>query len=663
MKRVGLILLFACGMVFAAAARAETSHGNTQMRIESLLSARLFMSPQLVGDRLYFISNLSGRTSLYVMNAQPGGSTPEPLLPPDLALQNPALMDGYLYYVFPKLGKILVMLDHDGDENYQPMLVPIEGGYPEPVFAKPLANTRVHFVQCDEDRNIAYFTVESRTEQMMTSYRGDLATAQLTKLGASKWGSFVAGVTEDHTKAILTDGYSSGDNVLYFWQQDAGERKLLFGTPLESRKPGQSIQLPAIGECHFVARDRALLFTTALFSDTYSLGYLDLKSPDKVQPVTITGIAHKGIGELIGCRHLVKNRYALEYNIDGCSWLYEGEFDEKSRTMKLAAVLVGKGQLANGELQSFSYDKKGDAFALSFSTATSPSQLYTIRKRTITQHTRERVLGIPAEYMSAGEDASFTSHDGLRVSARLYLPSAALKLTGPRPLVYYVHGGPQSQERPNFAWFSMPLIQYLTLNGFAVFVPNARGSTGYGLSYMKKVDRDWGGNDRLDHVFAMTKVLPKDKRLDVARAGVVGRSYGGYMTLTLAARHPDLWTAAVDMFGPSDLINWVERIPETWKPYFALTIGDPVKDRDELLARSPKTYLAGINAPMLVIQGKNDPRVTAKDSQEVVEQLRAAGKSAEFLLFENEGHDVLKFENRVRCYNAITDFFKKHLQL
>ena len=123
----------------------------------------------------------------------------------------------------------------------------------------------------------------------------------------------------------------------------------------------------------------------------------------------------------------------------------------------------------------------------------------------------------------------------------------------------------------------MPLIQILTLEGFAVFVPNARGSTGYGLDYTKRVDHDWGGLDRLDHVHAMTEVLPQDERVDVSRAGVVGRSYGGYMTLTLAGRHPELWRAAVDMFGPYDLFTFMERIPETWKPYFALAVGDPEK--------------------------------------------------------------------------------------
>ena len=195
------------------------------------------------------------------------------------------------------------------------------------------------------------------------------------------------------------------------------------------------------------------------------------------------------------------------------------------------------------------------------------------------------------------------------MSARLYLPSDELGYEGARPLVYYVHGGPQSQERPNFAWFSMPLIQALTLDGFAVFVPNVRGSTGYGAEYAQRVDRDWGGNDRLDHVFAMQEVLPKDDRIDVDRAGVIGRSYGGFMTLTLASRHPELWRAAVDMFGSYDMLTWTQRVPETWKPFVALTIGDPEKDRDFLVERSPKTYAENIACPLLVIQGQNDPRV------------------------------------------------------
>ena len=283
------------------------------------------------------------------------------------------------------------------------------------------------------------------------------------------------------------------------------------------------------------------------------------------------------------------------------------------------------------------------------------------RSPAVVRHTRERVFGIPDGQLSLGEDASFESHDGLRTSARLYRPSPELKFEGRRPLVYYVHGGPQSQERPDFAWFSMPLIQFLTLHGFAVFVPNVRGSTGYGLRYTKWVDHDWGGQDRLDHVHAL-KHLSSDPRLDVSRTGVVGRSYGGYMSLTLAAQHPELWSAAVDMFGPYDLVTFSQRIPETWKPYFALALGDPEKERDFLLERSPATHIHQMLCPLLVIQGKNDPRVVERESRDLVERLRGQGKNVDYLLFEDEGHDVLKYANRVRCYNAITEFFEKHLK-
>ncbi len=136
------------------------------------------------------------------------------------------------------------------------------------------------------------------------------------------------------------------------------------------------------------------------------------------------------------------------------------------------------------------------------------------------------------------------------------------------------------------------------------------------------------------------------------------------MTLTLAGRHPELWSAAVDMFGPYDLLTFVERIPPTWKPYFKLILGDPENptEREFLIERSPKTYLHQLQCPLLVIQGKNDPRVVEAESRDLVEALRAQGKTVEYLMFENEGHDVLKFENRVRCYQAITDFFVRYLK-
>ncbi len=632
-------------------------------RIESLLSARLFVFPQSVDDRVYFISNLSGHLSLYVMNY--GGSVPEPLLPPNIALQNPHLIGGLSYYVFPKLGKILVMVDKDGDENYQPMFIPMEGGFPEPAFGNQLDGYRSFFVDVDIENNLVYLSAGSHTEPVNVAFRGDLAKGKLTKLDESKYGSFPSGVNKDHSKVLIGEGYTVGDNVLFLLE---GKKKtVLYGTPLDKRKEGQEVPLNGLGSSVFTHSEKGILVTSAVVSDSYSLGYIALDTPAEIKPVKLKGVVHTGTGEMEGVSHLQEDRYSVQFNIDGCTWLYEGKFDEDKLTMNLKFVIVGQAPLDNGVLEHVDYNKELDIFTISFSTATSPTQIYSIegkKRELIVLHTNEKVLGIPDDLLSAGEDASFTSHDGLRISARLYLPAKSLGFKGPRPIAYYIHGGPQGQERPDFAWFSMPIIQFLTLRGFAVFVPNVRGSTGYGLSYTKHVDRDWGGEDRLDHVHAMTQILSKDKRLDVSRAGVVGRSYGGYMTLMLAGRHPELWQAAVDMFGPYDLLTFSERIPETWKPYFKIALGDPEipAEKKFLIERSPKTYLPQMTCPMLVIQGRNDPRVVAAESEDLVKELKSKGKDIDILVFEDEGHDVLKYDNRVTCYNAITDFFTEKLK-
>ena len=636
------------------------------MRIESLLSARLFIAGQLADGYLYFVSDLSGRLSLYRMLARQAGSVPEALLPPHIALQNPHLTDGIAFHVFPALGQLLVMLDQDGDENYQPMLVPMIGGFPAPAFGDQLAAYRVHAYLADIDHNIIYLLAESRSDDSQAAFRGHLDNGSLDRLAESKWGPEPAAHSTDHSQVVVNEGYTMGDSTLYLLREgDTGGGQVLYGTPIEERDPSKTYPLNALSDPSFTPGNRGLLLRTAAFEDTYSPGFMDLAATDHLKPVAVTGRRHAGAGELKNLTQLVDNRYRLEYNIDGASWLYEGEFDQENLELRLTHVLAGKGLIANGVLESTYYEKATGIHVITYSTAISPTQIYTVSgagRELVIQHTAERVLGIAPEALAPGEDASFTSHDGLRISARLYLPSESLGHAGPRPLTYYVHGGPQSQERPDFAWFSMPLIQFLTHNGFAVFVPNARGSQGYGLSYMKRVDHDWGGQDRLDHVHAMTQVLPQDPRLDVKRAAVVGRSYGGYMTLTLAARHPELWRAACDMFGPYSLLSFLERIPPTWKPYFHLALGHPEKDRDILLERSPATYVDDIACPLLVIQGKNDPRVVEPESRDLVERLRAAGRQVEYLVFENEGHDVLKFENKVRCYNAITDFFKLHLQ-
>jgi len=624
--------------------------------IAPLLSARLLLHPVTAGDYLYFVSDLSGRMSLYRKPLD--GGDPVQLIPGDIALGNPKLVAGELFAVFPDLNTILLMIDSDGDENYQPCTLPLSGGTPQPVFGDRFAGQQVNLIWSFRNRHLAVFNVDPRVSPDYSSYILNAETGELLDLGTSVYGNFTVGVDDPLDRVAVADGYSAADTVLYMWDRTTGSRTVLAGTPLEERTTDVSVPLTGFGACYF-RQGRGILTETTLFDDAGGCGWIPLDGRRHVDPVTITGTRHSGVGEFETLVHLDGDRFMLGYNIDGCSWAYEATFDEPSLRLSVTRVLWGEGRLHDGVAAEFSYDRDHDTFALAFSTATSPVQLFTVHDDNVTQHTNEHLSGVSTDVLSPGEDASFTSFDGLRISARLYLPSG--DFNGPRPVAYYIHGGPQSQERPDFTWFSMPLIQYLTLRGFAVFVPNVRGSRGYGLSYMKQVDHDWGGKDRLDHVEAV-KYLEKDARLDTSRVGVLGRSYGGYMTLELAGRHPDLWAGAIDMFGPYNLFTFVDGLPETWKTYFYMTIGHPETDHDFLVERSPKTFLGDLACPMLVIQGRNDPRVVVAESDRLVEELRSQGKDIEYLVFDDEGHDMVKRENKERAYEAIAGFLIEHLK-
>jgi hypothetical protein len=209
------------------------SENKPRFSIESFLSARVLLSPQLANDRVYFVSDLSGCMSIYSMKRS--GSLPVPVLPSGLALQNPHLMAGYNYYVLPKLQKVLVMIDENGNENYQPCFVPIQGGSPEPIFGDRYKNEQVACVHCDAEKNVAYFFRDDRKTPNIECLKVDLKTLEITSLGTSIYGNYFNGANANNTKVILADTYTAADTVLYIWQSGWPERKLLYGIPLQER--------------------------------------------------------------------------------------------------------------------------------------------------------------------------------------------------------------------------------------------------------------------------------------------------------------------------------------------------------------------------------------------------------------------------------------------
>ena len=176
---------------------------------------------------------------------------------------------------------------------------------------------------------------------------------------------------------VLVDGYTMGDVVLYEID-DAGARRMLYGTPIEERDPEATYPLTGFRAGYGTSSGAGVLLTTTLYDDTGSLAFLDLSRPGEIEPCDIEGLAHEGVGELDGLDHLDGDRYSLTYNIDGCSWVYAGAFDEAARSFSVERVLVGEGELAGGVLHGLHYDDGSGRFVASFCTATSPTQLHVL---------------------------------------------------------------------------------------------------------------------------------------------------------------------------------------------------------------------------------------------------------------------------------------------
>jgi dipeptidyl aminopeptidase/acylaminoacyl peptidase len=251
------------------------------------------------------------------------------------------------------------------------------------------------------------------------------------------------------------------------------------------------------------------------------------------------------------------------------------------------------------------------------------------------------------------ELVSYPTFDGRDVPAWLYRPRG---VEGRAPVVLAIHGGPEAQEHPIYS----PLYQYLASRGIGVLATNIRGSTGYGKTYQRLIQRDWGGGDLKDWDHAVQWLRAKDW-VDAERIGVWGGSYGGFAVLTCVTRLPDYWAAAVDIFGPSNLITFAKAVPPTWRRMMKRFVGDPEEDADLLRERSPMTYIEDAKAPLLVIQGAKDPRVVRGESDQLVEKLRTLGRTVEYIVFEDEGHGFTKRANEIATMRASAGWLETHL--
>jgi dipeptidyl aminopeptidase/acylaminoacyl peptidase len=314
-----------------------------------------------------------------------------------------------------------------------------------------------------------------------------------------------------------------------------------------------------------------------------------------------------------------------------------------------------------GDLAQIRFSRDESRVALMASSDTSPSDVYTIdlgagRSARLTQALNPQIKEAD---LVATEVVRYPSFDELKIPSILYRPKTA-SATHRVPALVWVHGGPGGQSRSGYS----ATIQHLVNHGYAVLAANNRGSSGYGKTFFHLDDRRHGDVDLQDIVHGK-KYLASLDWIDNERIGIIGGSYGGYMVGAALAFSPDTFDVGIDIFGVMNWVRTLTSIPPWWasfKESLYDEMGDPATDGERHRKISPLFSAKNIRAPLLVVQGANDPRVLQVESDEIIAAVRANGVAVEYVLFPDEGHGFTKRENKIKASNAYVAFLDKYLK-
>jgi dipeptidyl aminopeptidase/acylaminoacyl peptidase len=317
-------------------------------------------------------------------------------------------------------------------------------------------------------------------------------------------------------------------------------------------------------------------------------------------------------------------------------------------------------QLPGKEIYVDSRTKDEHLFLVTAASDTEPGETYLFdrnnKKLTLQYRIREK---LPREHLAEMKVVRYKSSDGLEIPAYLTLPKGVPAKN--LPLVVLPHGGPWGRD----TWGYDGLTQFFANRGYAILSPNFRASTGYGKKFLNAGNHEWGQKMQDDLTWGV-KYLVAEGVADPKRIGILGGSYGGYATLAGVAFTPDLYAAGVSIVGPSNLITLLNSIPPYWEPIrklFAERMGDPStpEGRAQLERQSPLNSANKIKAPLLVIQGANDPRVNKAESDQIVVALRERGFPVEYIVAPDEGHGFARPVNNMASFAAAEKFLAKHL--
>ncbi len=311
---------------------------------------------------------------------------------------------------------------------------------------------------------------------------------------------------------------------------------------------------------------------------------------------------------------------------------------------------------ASAAPQAFS--SSGDRLLVSHQSSTQPEDywIYDLRGQQIRQLTFSALGGLDPARLPSSQLVHYRTFDGKTISAFLWLPFN-LKRDLANPGVVIPHGGPTGQITDSFSKTALALAS----RGYVCIAPNVRGSTGYGMEFQKANYKDLGGGDLQDEVYA-AKFLAATGFVDPQKIGITGGSYGGYMAMMAIGKTPDVWAAAVELYGITDWLTEQQHEEPTLQQYDQSLLGDPVKDREVYENASPIKYFKNAKAPLLVLQGANDIRDPSEEAEQAVTILKKEGKVVDAHYYPGEGHGFAKRENQIDALKRTVEWFDRYLK-
>jgi dipeptidyl aminopeptidase/acylaminoacyl peptidase len=464
--------------------------------------------------------------------------------------------------------------------------------------------------------------------------KGDRLLAQVQGGGWS-----VMAWSPDESKLLLGEYISVNESKLHLCDARSGAMKLI--TPITAEKISWTAGI-------FARDGKSLFVTTDKDSEFQRLCRFD-PATKKLTPLTskirgdVVGIDLSDDGKLL----------AFVTNEEGVSVLH------------LVDAISGKElpvpKLPRAVIYGLKWHKNSRDLAFVVNSAKSPSDVHSLDVKTgkVERWTESETGGLNPENFVEPELIRIKSFDGLEISGFLYRPNTK-KFPGPRPVLMNIHGGPEGQSRPTFQAQNNYFVNEL---GIALLVPNVRGSSGYGKTFLT-LDNGFKREDTVRDIGLFLDWIARDSRLDKSRVAVIGGSYGGYMSLASMTHYSkDRLRCGIDIVGISNFKTFLKNTQDYRRDLRRAEYGD---ERDARMAEflekiSPANQPEKIAKPLFVIQGLNDPRVPASESEQMVKAIRDRGGEVWYLLAKDEGHGFQKKPNQDFMFLSIVMFLKEHL--